>query len=64
MSHSSTIGQKYDADGNRRPWWSEDSERAFQDRTECFEKQYSNYTLDGKQVNYIYSYLIKLFITY
>jgi len=50
MSHASKTGQQYDADGNRRPWWSEDSKKNFQERTKCFVEQYSNYTLSGEQV--------------
>lgn len=44
-------GQQYDANGNRRPWWTEASQKAFQERTKCFEDQYSEYTLDDQKVN-------------
>ena len=44
------LGQQYDADGNRKEWWTEESQREFQERTVCFEEQYSNYSLDGEMV--------------
>ena len=45
------LGQQYDADGNRKEWWTEESRREFQKRTVCFEKQYSSYSLDGQMVH-------------
>ncbi|KAG0358430.1 Endothelin-converting enzyme 1 [Gamsiella multidivaricata] len=38
-------GRKYDATGALRNWWSNSSIAAFDNRTSCFVKQYSNFTL-------------------
>ena len=46
-----TLGQQYDGDGNRLKWWTEKSQEAFQDRTKCFEGQYSQYSLNNQSVS-------------
>jgi endothelin-converting enzyme len=44
-------GQKYDASGNYRQWWTPQSVKNFEERTKCFASQYSNYSVDGYRVN-------------
>ena len=50
------LGQQYDANGNRKEWWTEESQKEFQKRTVCFEKQYSSYSLDGQMVHNVVNY--------
>ena len=45
-----TLGQRYDKDGILRPWWTNASVTAFQERQECFVKQYSGYEMFGYNV--------------
>jgi len=53
-----TDGKDFDADGNKRNWWTSTSEAEFNNRTKCLEDLYSTYsgqingedvTVDGKQ---------------
>jgi predicted metalloendopeptidase len=44
-------GRSYDADGNMRSWWSNFSLENFQEKTKCFIKQYSDFSLDGQNEN-------------
>lgn len=44
-------GREYDADGNMRSWWTKLALDQFEDRTKCFVKQYSSYSLDGQNEN-------------
>jgi len=37
-------GRKYDADGNLTDWWTAADSKAFDERTSCIEKQYSQYS--------------------
>lgn len=37
-------GSQYDADGNLRNWWADDSRQAYKERAECIINQYGNYT--------------------
>jgi membrane metallo-endopeptidase-like protein 1 len=36
-------GKEYDENGQLQSWWSSETMQAFTERTECFEKQYSQY---------------------
>ncbi len=45
-------GRQYDALGNLRDWWTPASGKAYEERGQCVEKQYSGYTvLEGLHVN-------------
>jgi putative endopeptidase len=37
-------GRQYDADGNLRDWWTKEDAKEFEDRAECFIKEYSAFT--------------------
>ena len=40
-----SIGQQFDKNGNRVKWWTDNSIRQFQNRTQCFVDQYDQYSL-------------------
>jgi len=40
-----TSGKEYDADGNKRNWWTSKSEGEFNKRTTCLKDLYSNYSV-------------------
>lgn len=44
-------GREYDQFGNINRWWGNKSIEQFNKKTECFEKQYSKYKLNGRTVN-------------
>jgi endothelin-converting enzyme len=47
-------GSEYDENGVLRNWWDDTTRKNFQTKTQCFVKQYSNFTvegLDGKPLN-------------
>ena len=44
-------GRNYDANGNMKNWWGYDSTYHFKRRSECFNKQYSNYMIEKKKLN-------------
>ena len=48
------IGRQYDKDGNKIPWWTNETVEAFTNRTKCIIEQYSNYTVPqaNDQVSY------------
>ncbi len=41
-------GSRYDAKGNLRDWWTPQDRRAFEQRAECVEKQFSAFVVDGE----------------
>lgn len=43
------IGRLYDKNGNKYPWWSNQTSENFNNRKTCIVEQYSNYTVS--QVN-------------
>jgi len=43
------LGRQYDKNGNKIPWWTNDTITAFDIRKTCIIDQYSNYTV--AQVN-------------
>lgn len=44
-------GREYDKFGNLHPWWNNKTIDKFKLRTDCFVKQYSNYTINGRNLN-------------
>ena len=45
-------GRKFDAAGNLRDWWTPEDAKAFQERAECFVKEYSSFVaVDEVHVN-------------
>lgn len=40
-------GREFDADGNLRSWWTNQSVEKYKDKSQCFIEQYSNYSIDG-----------------
>ncbi len=40
-------GRQYDADGNRRDWWTKKDAKAFQKRADCLVKEYSSFIATG-----------------
>ncbi len=50
MTHGfDDYGGQYDKDGNKIPWWTNETVNAFNKVKECIIEQYSNYTVS--QVN-------------
>ncbi|KAJ5103363.1 hypothetical protein N7532_003892 [Penicillium argentinense] len=48
LSHAfDSTGRHYDEIGNYTDWWDEKTVKAFEERTQCFVDQYSNYTVEG-----------------
>lgn len=47
-------GRQFDKDGNRIPWWTDETITKFNERKTCIVNQYSNYT--AKQVNMTVSF--------
>lgn len=44
------LGRQYDKNGNKIPWWTNETIEAFNKRKMCIIEQYSNYTVS--QVNH------------
>lgn len=54
MTHGfDTLERQFDADGNWVDWWTNETEKIFQDKTECLVNQYNNYTdpISGLHLN-------------
>jgi membrane metallo-endopeptidase-like protein 1 len=46
MTHGfDNTGRQFDKDGNRIPWWSDETIETFNERKKCIIDQYSNYTV-------------------
>ncbi|KAF9129877.1 hypothetical protein BGW39_003769 [Mortierella sp. 14UC] len=48
------MGRNYDSMGRVKSWWTKSTERAFEEKVQCFVDQYRNFTikgLDGKDYN-------------
>ena len=43
MYHS---GRQYDSQGALRPWWTNETLKSFNEKTDCFVEQYSNFTVE------------------
>ncbi|KAI9498078.1 hypothetical protein BDB00DRAFT_755249 [Zychaea mexicana] len=49
-----SAGRMYDGDGKLKDWWSPDTAKRFQDKSQCFVQQYNGFTVEGpnkKSVN-------------
>eukprot|EP00092_Neocalanus_flemingeri_P065816 GFUD01080095.1.p1 GENE.GFUD01080095.1~~GFUD01080095.1.p1 ORF type:complete len:831 (-),score=230.51 GFUD01080095.1:109-2601(-) len=44
-------GRQYDADGNMRNWWKNDTLEAYKEKIKCVEKEYGNFTVNGEHIN-------------
>jgi len=44
-------GRQFDKDGNRIPWWNEETIEKFNDRKQCIIDQYSNFTVPQINMN-------------
>lgn len=44
------LGQRFNKDGILTQWWTNASQNAFNQRKECFVRQYSGYELQGQMV--------------
>ena len=45
-------GRKFDPEGNLRDWWTTEDAKAFEERAECFIKEYSSFTpIDDVHLN-------------
>jgi endothelin-converting enzyme len=40
------MGRHFDAQGRLVEWWTEETSKAFDNKSQCFIKQYSNFTMD------------------
>lgn len=40
-------GRQYDAEGNMRNWWKEDTLKAYKNKIKCIEQEYGNYTVQN-----------------
>ncbi|KAF1934863.1 endothelin-converting enzyme 1 [Clathrospora elynae] len=48
LSHAfDSTGRHYDQNGNYTDWWSNATVDAFKEKTDCFVKQYANFTVPG-----------------
>lgn len=58
------LGRKHDKYGNHVQWWTNKTIETFENLTECFVKQYNNFTIEGVEghvsTNFIYIYLIRI----
>ncbi|XP_013119322.2 endothelin-converting enzyme 1 [Stomoxys calcitrans] len=43
-------GRHYDAHGNARPWWDDETDRQFRQRTPCFVNQFQNLMYEGQHL--------------
>ena len=44
-------GRQFDKDGNRIPWWPEETIKEFNQRKQCIIDQYSNYSVPSIHMN-------------
>mmetsp|Transcript_62050 Transcript_62050/g.146302 ORF Transcript_62050/g.146302 Transcript_62050/m.146302 type:complete len:742 (+) Transcript_62050:56-2281(+) len=52
MTHGfDDVGREYDADGNRKGWWSPEVVSKFKERAACIADLFSSYQLFGRHVN-------------
>ena len=41
----------FDADGNMRNWWKNETLEAYKEKIKCIEKEYGNFTVNGEHIN-------------
>lgn len=46
----SFLGRRFDVKGDERDWWSKETLAAFERKTACLKRQYSNFTMNGDRV--------------
>lgn len=46
-----SLGGQYDRNGNLKQWWTEDSYKKFQKKTECIVKLYDNFSVYNQKVS-------------
>jgi len=44
-------GRQYDADGNMRNWWKNNTLEAYKEKIKCIEQEYGNFTINGEHIN-------------
>ena len=44
-------GRKYDKEGNRRQWWSDEAIQRFTNKTKCIIDQYNKYVMPLAKIN-------------
>ena len=44
-------GRQYDADGNMRNWWKNETLEAYKEKIKCIENEYGNFTVNGEHIN-------------
>ena len=44
-------GRQYDADGNMRNWWKNNTLEAYKEKIKCIEQEYGNFTVNGEHIN-------------
>ena len=49
--HIFLLGRLYDKCGNKREWWTNSSIAEFNEKTQCFVQQYSEYNMFGYHVS-------------
>ena len=54
-------GREFDENGNMRVWWTNQTSEAFKNLTQCMANQYSQYTMEVKDGNCIYT-IYKLYM--
>lgn len=54
MVSTSSEGREYDKKGNLHEWWQESTILKFKEKMQCFQEQYSKYTLGKDHVMIVY----------
>jgi membrane metallo-endopeptidase-like protein 1 len=57
-------GRQFDKDGNRIPWWTDETVSKFNDRKECIIEQYSNFTVPSIHMNVSIIFFDLFFVNY
>ncbi|XP_065315150.1 endothelin-converting enzyme homolog [Gordionus sp. m RMFG-2023] len=45
-------GRNYDEKGNLNKWWTNESIKIYQEKINCYQKQYSNYSINSHKLNF------------
>ncbi|RQM14234.1 hypothetical protein B5M09_007891 [Aphanomyces astaci] len=54
-------GRRHDGDGNRKKWWSNASDAAFETKSECLQSQYNNFVLKSEVNGAVFRNITSLF---